>query len=161
MTSMSISPSGQMYGLGNSGDNLYRIDVSTGELTLVGEVSALVRAIEFGPDGTLYAAFATLFELNPIDGSTIREIGRLGASGTYVAELNFSQNGLQGVYPDSDTTSSQLYNIDLNGTPGSLATPLAHFPNEIIWSIASIPEPSTSLLTSLAIIAGLLRRGRR
>lgn len=55
------APTATMYGVGSPlamkglGDDLFTVDLTTGEPTLVGSTGGAIGSIAFGPDGTLYA----------------------------------------------------------------------------------------------------------
>ena len=165
MRSMTVSPTGEMYALSHSGSDpasearLYAVNLSSGELDLIGTPTATIYGIEFGPDGLLYGAFDELFVIDPGDASTVDALGGLG--GPHLLELDFTPDGqLLGV--ERYDGSAGLFEIDLGGTPGSLASMMTSVPSDEVRSIASvIPEPaSLPLITAAALILGRRRTWR-
>ncbi len=165
MRSMTVSPTGEMYTLSHSGSDpagearLYEVNLSSGELDLIGTPSATIYGIDFGPDGLLYGAFGELFVIDPGDASTVDALGGLG--GPYVLELDFTPDGqLLGV--ERYDGSAALFDIDLAGTPGSLASLMTSIPNDEVRSIASaVPEPTSLALIAAAALVVSRRRARR
>jgi hypothetical protein len=162
MRSMTISPAGEMYALSHSGSDpagesrLYQVDLETGALDLVGTPSAAIYGIEFSPDGLLYGAFGDVFVIDPANASTQETLGGLG--GPYVIELDFTPSGqLLGL--ERYDGSAGVFEIDLGGTSGSLASLMTSVPADEVRSIASaVPEPaSLILITTAALILGRRR----
>ncbi len=165
MRSMTVSPAGEMYALSHSGSDpagesrLFEVDLSNGDLDLAGTPSATIYGIEFAPDGLLYGAFGDLFVIDPADASTQEALGGLG--GPYVIELDFTPDG-QLLALERYDGSAALFDIDLAGTPGSLASLMTNVPNDEVRSIASaVPEPTSLALIVAAALIGSRRRAWR
>jgi hypothetical protein len=73
-----MSPNGTLYVKDNGSDTVYTVNLSNGALTKVGIETALMIDMEFVPNGTLYAGFASLYTLNPATMATLSTIGNLG-----------------------------------------------------------------------------------
>jgi len=98
---IAFSPDGELYGWNNSWQQLYRIDLSTGEVILVGKPAGIgVNGMSFDMDGNLYglnAANNTLVSINTSTGAATI-IGPLG--------LDIKHNGM-GV----DFRTGDLYGV--------------------------------------------------
>jgi outer membrane protein assembly factor BamB len=170
MTSMTVSPTGELYAMSSSGQTLYRIDPSSGNLTYITTYTSpiFVRAIEFATDGTLYGGFANLYQLDPVTGSVLRDLGRYsprGVPGVYVGEFDISNGIFRGLSiheGSSPNFTATVYEIDLNAPPDQLAKNGMHI-NGPLRSIAGVPEPSTlaMALVAAAMLGMAARRQRR
>lgn len=98
-----------LYGVQSPGSpgQLMTIDTATGAPTVIGSISSIIDGIAFAPDGVLYAADNSAYQLvtlNPATGSVASVIGSYGNS-------NFVE-GLA-VRPSDDV----LFGIDNSGEP--------------------------------------------
>lgn len=170
MASMTISPSGQMLALGNGDNKLYQVDTATGHLSVLSVLSTptTVRAIEFGPDGTLYGAFTELYKLDPQTGAVLADLGRLTRAGetidtgAFISEMDFSHGVLRGLAIDYDGApfTPRLYNINLSAPSGQMTDLIVTLQGNVS-SIASVPEPSTLASAALGALALLAINRRR
>lgn len=119
LTDIAFSPSGELFGVSFS--SLYRVDVATAQLSLVGSLGVIdqVNALVFGADGTLYAAGGqgVLYTVNPVSGaaSAVGPIGRESAG-----DLAFDATGT--LYMAS--TSDELVRVDRVTGAGTIVGPL-------------------------------------
>ena len=135
MLSMSIAPDGKMYALSNPSNDpagekrFYRVDPATGNLEYLG--SPAIGAIEFAPDGTLYAVGADLMILDPRDGSTLQTIGPLDSQ-LVINELDFSEDGnLYG-------TSREDGLHQINTTTGAATLLTGYLGENQVWSLVTV-----------------------
>ncbi len=78
LTDIAFAPDGQLYGISFNG--LYAVDQTTGAATQIGSTGQTLNALDFTPDGTLYAAGPNgdaLFVVDPSTGAA-NEVARLG-----------------------------------------------------------------------------------
>ncbi len=87
---IAFSPDGQLYGWNNHWKQLYRIDLTTGEVIHIGEPAAIkwVNSLAFDEEGNLYGLHGPTNELLSVDLNTgrVSVIGSLG--------LDIKHNGL-------------------------------------------------------------------
>ncbi len=155
LSGLTISPSGEFYGVGNLSGRIWNIDPETADATLVHDFGLDLFSIEFADDGTLYGAGFDLYELD-LESMTSLRIGNVGQ---LVSSLDFAPNGI--MYGASGViTTDSLFSIDLEsgaskfiGVTGGNLTALASRP---------IPEPLSFgiVLITLAISASSRRRPR-
>jgi len=130
MCSASFSPNGELYVVENDSPNrIFSVNLTNASLTLVGTPSAMMRAIAFSPNGTLYAAFADLFVLSPTDASTVKTIGTISiypndtTSTIEIGSMAFGGNTI--LYGINTNPSTILYKIDTSTGVTSPVTLLA------------------------------------
>ena len=127
MRGIAFSPGGMLYGLSFSPTRLFTINKATGFATEVGPVSSSAWGIDFAPDGTLYAAYSSLYTLDPATGATLSTIGSLGNT---VLDIDYAPDGsIYGVYYDT----SELFQI----TPSNASTTLIGTYSSEMWGVAS------------------------
>lgn len=152
---LSFSPGGTLYAMQATigGDDLYSVNIGTGEGTLVGSLNfGSYQSIAFAPDGTLYswdgAGFGSRQGLVTIDTATGEATDVSAADdGTNLIfqGMVFSNNVLY------SATQTEFYQIDLaTGIPTQIG------PNNVFNDmrglaapLASTPEPSSLALMSL------------
>jgi hypothetical protein len=117
MAGAAFSPSGTLYVRTNGTDEMYTVSLADGALTYVGTPSALIEDLEFSSGGTLYASFAHLFALNPMDMSTKSDIGSFG--GLYVGMMTYGDG--ERLYAMDYNPSTTLSTIDVST---ALLTPI-------------------------------------
>ncbi|GFO70838.1 hypothetical protein GMLC_44170 [Geomonas limicola] len=67
LNDIAFDPNGNLYGI--SGDQLYRIDLQTAQVTPVGPLGTSdATSLEFSANGTLYTANTALYSINPSTG---------------------------------------------------------------------------------------------
>jgi hypothetical protein len=177
MTDLAFTPSGQLYGIGSvGGPNLYAINVSTGQATVVGSNGPLtsttggglaIRPTPYNPSGAFYGTpDTTSFGIyNPRTGSftDIANPAKPAGGGAYVA-LAFNDAGvLYGLNGGPGIMTPHLVTID----PGSAAVtdigPSVNALGGIAFRTAPVPEPGGVLLACLgaggAYAAWRRRRG--
>lgn len=144
ITLIAFGPGGTLYGTDNEGlsTSFYWIDVETGQASRIGTVGDFVFGLDFGPDGTLYASSSELFTIDPETGAKDRS---LGFPGQLFTALDFGTDGiLRGL--SFGSAVAELFEIDhVHGT-----TTFVGPTNEaMMWGLASVPEPGTSILLVL------------
>lgn len=142
MTDLAFDPSGNLYGI--SFTNLYQINSTTGQASLVGGLGLTgANALVFGTDGTLYAAAnntTNLYSINTVTGAATS----LGSTG-FLSEGDLAFNG-GNLFLSS--TTDQLIQVGLNPVSGTvigafgvpdvfgLGTELANGGNGILYGIS-------------------------
>jgi hypothetical protein len=177
MSDMTIAPNGDIYAITNDSNpsKLYQVDAASGALTFKGafDDAILMRTLEFSPDGLLYGGFGNLYIIDPATAAIVQDLGRFGGTGENVIaieDLDFGPDGvMRGSLIDRNSTPTlidgELYRIRLDSAPGDRATLLTPIQTGVrLWSIATVPEPSTLFLgvlgLALAACACLRRAGR-
>ncbi len=158
MTDLAFDPSGNLYGI--SFTNLYQINSTTAQTTLVGSLRLTgvnANALVFGTDGTLYAAAnntTNLYSVNVATGAATS----LGTDGfSSAGDLAFNKGNLF-----LSSTTDQLVKIGLNpvngtavgpfGVPNAfgLGTELATGGNGILYGISGTEILSINTTTGAA-----------
>ncbi|MBX7074919.1 MAG: PEP-CTERM sorting domain-containing protein [Pirellulales bacterium] len=163
MASMTVSPTGELYAVSNSGSTLYKVDPNSGDLTYITTYTSplFVRAIEFASDGTLYGGYASLYQLDLVTGNVLHDFGRFAPlHPIYISEFDISNGVFRALRYQPDNTAT-LFEIDVNAPPGQLAKNGMHI-NDNLFSIAGVPEPSTLVMALVAAATlGMAARRRR
>jgi hypothetical protein len=107
----------QLFGIAVDTGTLYRISPDTAQVTAVGSPGhSIWGALEFGPDGTLYAftlgSEATLYRINPTNAAAT-PVGLLGAF-TGEGSLAFAPDGTCYGVQQGDENSPRLFRINVN-----------------------------------------------
>ncbi|MEX0654603.1 MAG: hypothetical protein WD534_18650 [Phycisphaeraceae bacterium] len=154
-------PNGTLYGI-FSGNQLRTINATTGVTTFVATITgATLEAMDFAPDGTLYAAgdptghpSNRIYTVDIASGNASL-IGTAGAGVVDIDTLTFAPDGyLYGV--DTNTLEgSSLYRFDPSDASTTLMGSLVGGVNGIV----AVPEPSS--LSILALLTALLYRPQR
>ena len=143
---------GVLYGFDDATDNLVTINLGTGAATTV------VHLPNTNVTGLAFDASDRLLAVDPIDGKlfevnqgtgALAEIGSLGLTASHlIASLDFDPSGT--LFASDSGVSDSLYTID--ATSGA-ATAVGSFGfgtvRGIVFSNASVPEPSSLLLACL------------
>lgn len=156
MTDLAFDPSGNLYGI--SFTNLYQINSTTAQTTLVGSLGLTgANALVFGTDGTLYAATdntTELYSVNAVTGAAT-SLGTTGFSSA--GDLAFNNGELF-----LSSTTDQLVKIGLNPASGSavgpfgvpnvfgLGTELATGGNGILYGISGTEILNVNTTTGFA-----------
>lgn len=157
MTDLAFDPSGNLYGI--SFTNLYQINSTTAQTTLVGSLGlAGANALVFGTDGTLYAAAdntTNLYSVNTVTG-VATSLGTTGFSSA--GDLAFNDGNLF-----LSSTTDQLVKIGLTpvsasavgpfGVPNvfGLGTELATGENGVLYGISGTAILSVNTTTGAAM----------
>jgi hypothetical protein len=127
-TSLTFSPEGVLYAL-SSDYKLYAINESTAYATEIGSVSSDLSCIDFGPDGTLYAASSSLYTLDKTTGEVLSTIGLIGPT---VTDIDFAPDGF--IYSVDHSTQSLYRSNPLNASTLFLGKYISK-----LYGIASAP----------------------
>ena len=171
--------SGRMYGVNNGPDrSLYTLDLLSGAATLVGALPSVsnqniqYRSLGFGAGGALFAALITaginspsqLVQLDPATGAQTL-VGPMLAD--TIADLAYdADDGIfygGGTRTEASTGNTVAAFVTINSLTGAateLSSGFAGGWNGLAVVPATVPEPGTLLLSTLAI-AGLLAGQRR
>jgi hypothetical protein len=153
---------GQLYGVG--GNNLYRVDIHTAALTLVGPTNA-VGFITFDLSGNLYGNNGpSLIKIDPSTGAATTVMNGFGfPPGTSYGLAVRPEDGV--MFAVNHTVPSFLYRV--NTTTG-IATKVAPttdgsgpLNNPVGLAFLDIPEPSSFMLLIVASTIGTAWRGCR
>jgi hypothetical protein len=167
MTDLSFDSTGKLFGVGSiGGPQLYSINVSTGQATVIGSTgltSTSGGGLEISTTGSIFGT-PTASRFGTYDGVTgaftnIANPGKPAGGGAYGA-LTFIGNTLYGlnVGPGSPPPT---HLVTINTTTGAV-TDLGASPNSLdAIAFRSIPEPTTLALVFGALLAGTRRNKRR
>ncbi|MCA9247159.1 MAG: M36 family metallopeptidase, partial [Planctomycetales bacterium] len=139
MTAIAFSPTGELFAVTNSSTptrRLFSIDPATAFATEVGELTEIVRAIDFAPDGTLYGGFADLFTLDP---ATAAVSSTVGSMGIFASEFDFAPDGM--IY--AVNLGTDLYAIDPATATSSI---VATYAGAELFSVASVDAQSLGVV---------------
>ncbi len=136
---LAVSPDGMLY-IVAADNHLYRMDLDTGEAVQTGRMPSGTRAIDFSPDGRLFAVDSTvLVEINPNTAEVISTIGSLtyespsGQAPLNVTDIDFASDG--SIYAvGSGFIGSTLYRID---AATAETEPVAVLPAQRLGALAS------------------------
>lgn len=176
MHGAAFSPSGVLYVVENAmPSRVFTVDLATAELTYVGTPSALIWDIQFASNGMSYGAFADLFILNPVDMSTVSDVGPIGSEGEYVLPLTFDSRGQlfgMDIYPSTrisfiNLSTGQAFSVINTGSEGLNSLVVERTPSVaagVVFSKAaethgySSPKPLDALLKSADEIKSARKR---
>lgn len=90
MTAAAMEPGNTLLGLENLGKRVFRINISTGELTVVREENGpeILSAIEYISNEGLYAGCFSLYRLDPQSTEIVREVGPIPDPAGYLCGLS-------------------------------------------------------------------------
>ncbi|MBN2000613.1 hypothetical protein JW935_23900 [candidate division KSB1 bacterium] len=116
MSGAAFSPTGTLYVKENaSPKRIFTVNLENASLTYIGIPPSLIWDIEFSSSGTLYAAFAQLYILDPYNMSAVRTVGW---TGYFIEPLTLGEDG---VMFSLDHQSTTIFSVDI--TTGK-ATPI-------------------------------------
>lgn len=117
LNSLAFSSNGTLYMLGQSSNNLYRIDTKTGQATVVFNTGHYGRGLAFLNGNLYYTDGYNLLLINPTDLKTTL----IGLIGAYTSDLVLANNGvLYGIAGNS------VYSINTSTGEGTLVTAYAN-----------------------------------
>jgi hypothetical protein len=172
MADMTIAPNGDIYAVDNANPtSLYLVNGATGAVTRRGTFpdNVIIPPIEFTPDGVLYGGLSNLYIIDPANAAIVQDLGRFGTSGAtpiFINDLDYGSDGIMrgSIYNRSGTpeVDGALYRIRLDAAPGDRATLLTPIQTGVeVWSIATVPEPSTLFLGVLGLALAAFACWRR
>jgi hypothetical protein len=149
MSEATFSPDGRLFVIENGGDRVFTVDLTTGELTLVGTINPLIIAmsLEFSSSGTLYTSFVNLYTLNASYMTTISTVGSTG--GVYISKL---ASGSDGILFGKDTyPTTNIYSLNQSTGLATVVTPvssisLGSFVAEQKTTAYAVPQIQTSVV---------------
>jgi hypothetical protein len=149
MSEATFSPDGRLFVIENGGDRVFTVDLTTGELTLVGTINPLIIAmsLEFSSSGTLYTSFVNLYTLNASYMTTISTVGSTG--GVYISKL---ASGSDGILFGKDTyPTTNIYSLNQSTGLATVVTPvssisLGSFVAEQKTTAYTVPQIQTSVV---------------
>lgn len=136
-----------LYGVQSPGDpgQLMSIDTATGAPSVIGPISSIIDGIAFAPDGTLYAADNSAYQLvtlNPANGSVASVIGSYGNSalveGLAVRPSDEVLFGIDNSGPSLitlDTTTGAATSVGLFGVGVTMAGLAFNLDGSVLYSI--------------------------
>ena len=149
MSEATFSPDGKLFVIENGGNRVFTVDLTTGELTLVGTINPLTIAmsLEFSTSGTLYTSFVNLYTLNASDMTTITTAGSTG--GVYISELASGSDGI--LYGKDVFPSTNIYSLNQSIGLATVVTPvssisLVSFVAERKTTAYTVPQIQTSVV---------------
>jgi hypothetical protein len=145
-----MSPNGTLYVIENGSDTVFTVNLTNGALTKVGYPTALIIDLEFVPNGTLFAGFASLFTLNP---ATMATLSTIGSCGTYIGSMASGAGGT--LYGIDKYPSTHLYS--LSQTTGHATALVAVQSNDLV---ALVAERSANPSGSVQFVRELEKHGR-
>lgn len=159
--------------------NLYALDRTTGDTTLVGDMGVELQSLTWDPDLGLIGAFDHLYEIDTATGAAT-QIGTTDFTdgipdmfnGIYSLAAIVTATSLDGDYNDDGVVNAADYVVWRNNELSSVTLPNDTTPGSVteadydVWvanfgaggglgATAAIPEPGTAVLTVIAALVGV------
>src|SRR5262249_14117895 len=140
---------------------LYQIDMATIVATRIGPIGAMVNALTFSPDGTLFAAGSSLFTIDTTTGagtlvgdmSGFVSRGDLAFDDTGTLYMTTKTNQLVGVDPSTGTATAIAPNLGRGGANGNYSDIVGLFfgPDRTLYGIDEFADQLLSINRSTAL----------
>ena len=143
---ITFGPDGFLYGVDSSTQDLYKVDLATEQVTIIGQTWVpFVTGLAYGPDSWLYAIDGRiLYRIDPATAEST-EVGRTNLGG--IEGISFDENG---VLYATDSNCDCLSTLDLNTGAATVVGDLGFSDiNDIVFAGGKFTPPAAQLSLEL------------